>query len=197
MAAVRLFVCLITVLGACAQLEPERARPDVTGEQATVLPAPVPVPPPTDAEPPVRPEFLERVRLAGLDTTVVRARVQQLAVGRRSVPFAVWPEPEPRLIVTTATLAIDETLCGPPVGERADVSYVGGRSADGWLRTSLMPQDLSPGQSYVLMLTEEDGELFLVGGKYELVVALPEPSGTYSDIMGQRVTTADIVGACP
>lgn len=197
MASSRLFPCIIVILSACARLEPELARPEVTGEQAIALPAPVPVPPPVEAEPPLRPEFLERVRLGGPDTPIVRARVRELAVARRSVPFVVWPEAETRLIVTTVNLAIEETLCGPSVGEHAEVSYVGGRSADGWVRTSLMPQDLSPGQSYILMLTKEEGEFFLVGGKYEFVVAVPGRSDTYRDITGQLVTTAEIVGACP
>jgi hypothetical protein len=193
-----LFVCIVLWLSGCGQVESEILRPEVSGEADAVHPAPVPVTPQPMAPAFLgKSEFIERLRFEKpVTTTVVHARVQKLLANERTVPTYVWPEEPQSLIVTTATILIDEVLCGAPLSGAVDVSYVGGRIGRQWLRTSSMIQDLRPGQAYVLVLSRVDEEYFLVGGKHELFVPLPRESGKYKDFAGREITKLEILGGC-
>ena len=160
-----LLVCIILFLGGCAAAQQEILQTDGGQAPNIVYPAPTPVTPePVESEPQAKSDFVERLRFAKpVTTTTVRARVQEITAMERTVPTYVWPEQQESLIVTKATIMIHEVLCGAPLSEVIDVSYVGGRLGRRSLRTSLMTQDLSVGQEYVFMLSKVADEHFIVG----------------------------------
>jgi hypothetical protein len=186
---------LCCVCSNCGRQAPEA---DVTGERDTVDAAPVAVDAPAEAAgEAVTSEFVERLRVSrGVALSLARVRVQRLSATDRTVPRYVWPEESGSIIVTKATVDVEEVLCGVSVSGIVDLSYVGGRIGRRWLRTSLMTGDLSPGEEYVLVLSNVEGEYFLVGGRHEILRPVRE-EGRYRDFAGRELVRDTLAGACP
>ncbi len=186
------------LLNGCESVKFKNVPPaELSGENNVVFPAPIPVAPPlVKPTPPSESDFLGYLRFSAPDTTtVVQGRIQNLSVSERLLPNNVWPE-EGKTVVTKAKVEINKTLCGTLSKRIIDVSYVGGRLAGRILRTSLMTQDLNPGQEYVLKLTNVDGEYFLVGGRNEYLIPISNESGKYKDFIGREVSESSILGGC-
>jgi len=192
-------VLVMLVLTGCL---PEDEGPGQPGAEKSsqgfeIHPAPIPaVVDSPEREPQGDSVFFSRLQFVDPDrTTIVKGRVEALTALERSLPLSVWPE-EGDSIVTEVRFSVADILCGPPVEEMVDVTYVGGTLGDQWMRTSLMVNDLSKDQEYVLILTHEDGEFFLVGGNNEVLVPDAVNSELFRDANGRQLRLPTILEGC-
>jgi hypothetical protein len=180
------------------QDRPPSPSPALSVESTDSFPAPISVPPDT-SERVLQQDPIDRLRqrfaeVGSEQLLVVRARVTDVTAGLRTLPPSLYWGDAPQ-VVTTVTLTVLSTYCGSPPPELR-VSYVGGRLADGRSeRNEFMPEDLSVGTQYVLVLRRIGEVHYLELGRDDLL--RQDSRGRWIDAARRTIDINQIGGLCP